>query len=135
MKLKINDIKELTRYGIVGVSLNSLMYFAYLMLTSFYLSPYYALMFLYPLGVLLGFLVHKRVSFKQSSNGYNLIELLKYIFIYVLGFLLNSLLLYVFVEKSGYPHQLVQLLSIFIVAAFLFISLKFFVFTHEKNRI
>ena len=135
MKLKNNYINEIIRYGIVGVSLNSLMYFAYLMLTFFYLSPYYALLILYPLGVLIGFLAHKRISFKKSSNGNNYFELLKYIFIYVLGFLLNALLLYVFVEKSGYPHQLVQFLSIFIVAAFLFISLKFFVFSPERNSI
>jgi len=135
MKFKKNDINELIRYGIVGISLNSLMYLAYLILTSLYLSPYYALLFLYPLGVLIGFLGHRRISFKKSSNGLNFFELLKYIFIYILGFLLNSLLLYVFVDKGGYPHQLVQLMSIFVVAAFLFVSLKFFVFTPERNGI
>ena len=135
MKFKKNDINELVRYGLVGISLNSLMYLAYLILTSLYLSPYYALLFLYPLGVLIGFLGHRRISFKKSSNCYNFFELLKYIFIYILGFLLNSLLLYVFVEEIGYSHQLVQLVSIFVVAAFIFVSLKFFVFTPERNSI
>jgi putative flippase GtrA len=134
MNKNIRVMLELIRYGIVGVCLNLLTYSAYLFLTSEYLSPYHAVILLYPTGIFMGYFAHRTFSFKERKNEFNSIELIKYFGVYLLGFILNSLLLFVFYENLDYPHQIVQLASVFVVAGFLFLALKLVVFRSEKNE-
>jgi len=54
--------------------------------------------------------------------------MVKYIFVYFLGYMLNIGLLQLLHDRLGYPHQWVQMATIFVVAGFLFIALKLFVF-------
>ena len=134
MKFIGENIGQLFRYALVGLSINAMMYFVYLILTEFYFSPFSSVLLLYPLGVLVGFFTHRRFTFKLSSQKWSFFDLSKYVFLYVIGFFLNLLLLYVFFKRLGYPHQLVQLASIFIIAVFLFISIKLFVFPVRQNK-
>ena len=46
-----------------------------------------------------------------------------------IGYFINIVFLVVFVDHFMYPHQWVQAVVIFVVAGFLFIAFKFFVFT------
>jgi len=134
MKLISENMKQISRYGLVGLSLNSMMYIVYMILTAYCFSPFNAVFLLYPLGVLVSFFAHRGLTFKLNSLKWNSIELFKYVFSYAVGFLLNLSILYIFFEKLGYPHQLVQLCAIFIVAGFLFISMKLFVFPALQNK-
>ena len=134
MNLISENIGKIFRYLLVGLSLNATMYFVYLVLAGFYFSPFSTVLLLYPLGVLVGFFAHRRITFKSSSQKWSFFELSKYVFLHVIGFFLNLLLLYVFFEKMGYPHQLVQLATMFIVAGFLFVSMNLFVFPAMQNK-
>lgn len=134
MNLIIKNIGEIFRYGLVGMILNATMYFVYLIFTAFYFSPLGAVFLLYPLGVLVGFFAHRRISFKLNSQTWRFSELSKYVFVYVVGFFLNLLILFVFFKRLGYPHQLVQLSAIFIVASFVFICLRIFVFLDVQDK-
>jgi len=134
MKLNKEIIQEFFRYGLVGLFLNAAMYFFYLILTSFYISPLSTVLLLYPLGILVGFYVHRGLTFNSSSQKWRFFVLTKFVFLHLIGFFLNLLLLYVFFKRLGYPHQLVQLASIFIIAVFLFISIKLFVFPVRQNK-
>jgi len=134
MKFIGENIGQLFRYALVGLSINAMMYFVYLILTEFYFSPFSSVLLLYPLGVLVGFFSHRGLTFKLSSQKWGFLELSKYVLLSVMGFFLNLLLLYVFFERLGYPHQLVQLAAIFIVAGFQFISMKLFVFPAMQNK-
>lgn len=125
---------QLFRYSLVGLSLNATAYMAYLILTSFYMTPFSAVFLLYPLCVLVGFFAHRRLSFKSRPQKLSFWGLFKYVFLYVIGFFLNWIILYVFFERLGYPHQLVQLASIFIIAGFQFVSMKLFVFPSEQDQ-
>ena len=49
------------------------------------------------------------------------------------GYLLNFVILLTFVDRLGYTHQWVQAAAIIIVAGFLFITFKYYVFP-ETNR-
>ena len=133
MKLINENIRQLFRYGLVGLFLNATMYFVYLIITALYFSPFTAVLLLNPLSVLVGFFAHRRLTFKLNSRKWSFLELSKYVFLYVVGFLLNLLLLYVFFERLGHPHQLVQLAAIFIVAGFLFISMKLFIYSDNTK--
>ena len=134
IKLISENTGQMFRYGLVGLSLNFTMYIVYLILTTFYFSPFNAIFLLYPLGILVSFFAHRGLTFKLNSLKWSFFELSKYVFLYVIGFFLNLLLLYVFFERLGYPHQLVQLSAIFIVAGFLFVSMKLFVFPAMQDK-
>ena len=133
MKLISKNLGQLFRYGLVGLFLNAAMYFVYLIITALYFSPFTAVLLLNPLGVLVGYFAHRRLTFKVNSRKWSFLELSKYVFLHVVGFFLNLLLLYVFFERLGYPHQLVQLAAIFIIAGFVFISMKLFIFSHSSK--
>lgn len=125
---------QIFRYGFIGLSLNIAMYVVYLMITEFYFSPFEAVFLLYPIGMLAGFYAHRRFTFKDNLNRTNFVAFIKYISAYILGFLLNLLLIYIFFEKLGYPHQLVQLSAIFTVALFIYVVMRLFVFPAVNNK-
>ncbi len=60
-------------------------------------------------------------SYPLSSGG-------RYVVAHVMGYLINFMLLMIFVDHIGYPHQWVQAAAIFVVAIFLFVTFKFIVF-------
>jgi hypothetical protein len=47
------------------------------------------------------------------------------------GYLLNLFILLVFVDYFGYTHQVIQGIAIFIIAGFLFLVFKYFVFPKQ----
>lgn len=57
----------------------------------------------------------------------------RYVIAHCIGYLINLSILILMVDKFGYPHQWVQAAAIFIVAGFLFLMFKFFVFTEVDN--
>ena len=59
---------------------------------------------------------------------------IRYIFVQILGYLINFILLAFFVDFLGYDHQVVQAIAIIIVAIFLFILFQNFVFTLESRN-
>ncbi|MCC7279349.1 MAG: GtrA family protein [Chromatiaceae bacterium] len=121
-------VKELIRYAIVGLTLNSLGYMVYLLVTSFGVSPLMTVTIFYPLSVLAGYFAHRRHTFRHKSQGLEGTVLVRYILVYVAGYLINASLLEILYQQMGYPHQLVQILAIFMVAAFFFVAMKLFVF-------
>ena len=121
--------RELVRYIIVGLSLNTTGYLIYLLVTSFGVSPLATVSIFYPLSVIAGYFSHRRHTFRTKTRGLEGPTLIRYIAVYVAGYLINAGLLELFYEKMGYPHQLVQILAIFLVAGFLFVAMKLFVFT------
>ena len=126
MPSKILD--QLVRYGVTGVGLNVFSYGLYLLATHLTISPTTVILILYPLTVLLGFIAHKKVSFQYKGGQTNVPLLSKYIFAYAVGYVLNLVLLEIGHYQLGYAHELVQGCCVFILAAFLFVMQKFFVF-------
>lgn len=121
---------QLIRYGIVGVLNNLLGYLIYLGVTWLWLEPKLAVTLLYPVGALTGYFGHARYAFSyQGSARYGL---LRYVVAHLVGYGVNVLLLWVFSDRLGFPHQLVQAGAIVTVAAVLFVLLKFFVFPRSQ---
>lgn len=114
------------RYAIAGLLLNAFGYTLYLGIAWLSGSPGLAVSICYPIGVLIGYLVHARYSFQYSAERSD--GLLRFIVAHVGGYLSNLAILWIGVDVLSYPHQVVQLLAIFIVAAQLFVVFKFLVF-------
>ena len=129
MKTTVNEI---IRYGFVGVLSNLVGYVIYLALTNYYSAPKVTATLLYAVGAMVGFMGNRSFTFR--SNDRLVGTGVRYIFVYFLGYLLNIWLLFYYSDRLGYRHEWVQAAAIFVVAAFLFIAMKLFVFRGVENR-
>lgn len=117
---------QVIRFGIVGLSSNLILYLLYLGLTSLGLAPKLAMSILYVVGVLQTFVVNKKWTFHH--HGHFSAAFTRYVGSYVIGYLINLSILMVMVDRLGYPHQLIQGLTILMLAVFLFSLQKMWVF-------
>lgn len=123
---------QLLRYGIVGLSLNGAGYVLYLLLTVVAgINPLVVVGVMYPVTVLAGYIFNRRWSFRHSGEARRSGP--RYFLAYAGGYLLNLGLLELFWARLGFPHPLVQAAAIFIVAAYLFLALRFWVFPAKPD--
>lgn len=112
---------------------NGLLYVGYLGLTAVGFEVKTAMTLIYAAGVLLTFVFNRNWSF--GSHGEINSTFIRYAIAYTLGYGVNWVALFVLVDSFHLPHQAVQIVLIFCVAALLFFLLKFWVFrgTPESN--
>jgi putative flippase GtrA len=109
-------------------------YSFYLVATHLGLSSFKAISILYPLGILLSYIIHRKVTFKIKEKNIHLREIIYFVLVYLSGLLFNFLLIHFLCIIYNFPHQLVQFISIFLVAFYIFILSKRITFnTSEKN--
>jgi len=88
---------------------------------------------IYIIGVTIGFYSHRQWTFSHGGNAWQ--SIVRYIFAHFLGYFINFSLLLGLVDHLGYPHELVQGSAIFVVAAFLFIIFKYWVFPGNNKHV
>lgn len=118
--------KELVKYAVVGVSLNFIGYTLYLLGTYLGAEPKLVMSVLYLSSVTLSFYANRKFTFDSESRGVR--AKYRYFMAHCGGFIFSWLLLYFLHDILAYPHQLVQLGAIFVVAIYLFFMLKLWVF-------
>lgn len=122
---------QLIKYGLVGLTTNTVGYLAYLWTVHLGITPILAMTLLYALGAAMGFVGNRKLTFKYTGSVLG--SGVRYLLTHLAGYTLNLGILVIFVEKLGYPHQLVQAIAILIVAAFLFITFKTVVFRSPQK--
>jgi putative flippase GtrA len=125
------SVQLLIRYGLVGAISNASLYFVYLLITYFGVEPKKVMTILYVIGAFLGFIGHRKWTF--THKGALLGSGARYFIAHLFGYLINFLILLTFVDKLGYPHQWVQATAIFVVAGFLFVTFRYFVFPKNES--
>lgn len=125
-------VRRLRRYVVVGVVSNVIGYGAYLTLTWLGVPFKLAMSFLYALGICISFLGNRNWVFEHRGNVVG--TAWRFGLAHAAGYALNLGLLTVFVDKLGYPHELVQAAAIFVVGGFLFVLFKLFVFRHYQTE-
>ena len=125
-------LRQILRYGIIGVAQNALAYGVYLVLTWLGLDPKLVVGVTYPLAMLISFLGNRKYTFAHKGSVSR--AGLRFLLAHAASYGINLGMLYVLVDRMRYPHQLVQLAAIFVCAAFLFVTLKFFVFRSVAAR-
>jgi putative flippase GtrA len=120
-------ITQLFRYAIVGFASNFAGYIVYLLITSLGFTPKITMTVLYGVGATVGFWGNRNLTFAHKGNLMGTI--FRYVMVHCLGYFMNLAILIIWVDKLGYAHQFVQAIAIVVVAAFLFLTFKLFVFT------
>jgi len=117
---------QFTRYAIVGLVSNFVLYMLYLTLTALGMGHKSAMTLLYVVGVAQTFIFNKKWSFRHGGNAAGAFT--RYATAYAAGYVLNLFALWLFVDRMGFPHQIVQGIMIVTLAVFLFLAQKFWVF-------
>lgn len=123
---------QLIRYGLIGVAINAAIYLIYLLITYLGMEAKSAMTLLYIAGTSIGFIGNRKWTFAHRGDSSS--AALRYVLAHLCGYLINLLILYTFVDRLGYAHQWVQAAAIIIVAGFLFVIFKYFVFNEKKSR-
>ncbi len=120
------SMRQLLRYGLVGVVSNLTIYFVYLLITYLGVEPKKAMTLVYVVGTFIGFVGNRKWTF--AHRGAPTLTVVRYAIAHLLGYLLNFTILFTFVDRLGYAHQVVQAVAIVVVAGFLFVIFKYYVF-------
>jgi putative flippase GtrA len=122
---------QVVRYSVVGVLNNMLGYLIYLLVTWLWLDPKLAVTLMYPIGAMTAYFGHARYSFAYSgltSHG-----IARYTIAHLIGYGANIGMIYLFSDRLGYPHQMVQAVAIVAVAGILYILFRYFVFPQRHQ--
>jgi putative flippase GtrA len=121
-----NILRQFFFYAFIGMLTNVLGYATYLGLTYLWGAPKLTMTGLYFAGASIGFFANRRFTFRHDGGiG---VTGIRYLLAQIAGYLLNLILLLLFVDFFDFPHQIVQALAIVVVAIFLFVVLRIFVF-------
>lgn len=126
-------MRQLIRYGLVGVTINLLLYIGYLLISYLGLEPKKSMSLIYVIGLGIGFYVHRQWTFVHCGDARQAI--FRYAFSHLLGYFINFFLLVGLVDHLGYPHELVQGAAILVVATFLFIVFRYWVFPGSSKNV
>jgi len=127
-----NLLLQILKYALVGVFTNLFGYAVYLALTYFFDAPKLIMTVLYFFSALVGFFANRRLTF--CHDGHVGVAGFRYLIVQSLGYVLNFLMLFVFVDLFGVAHQLVQAVAIVVVAVFLFVLLRVCVFAPQSDK-
>ena len=86
---------------------------------------------LYGAGAAIGYTGNRNFTF--AHHGSVLGSGIRYLIAHFLGYMINFFILFYFVDELKYLHQWVQAVAIFVVAGFIFIASKFFVFRNPDS--
>ena len=125
----MKSVTQLVRYGLVGVSSNICLYLLYLLATRVGAGHKTAMTAVYALGIAVTFLLNRRWTFQHNAGCSGALG--RYLASYAIGYVVNFFGLFVFVDRLGFAHQLVQGLMVFVVAGLLFVLMKFWVFPEQ----
>lgn len=117
---------QVVKFAIVGLVSNAVLYILYLALTRTGLEPKLVMSMLYLVGVVQTFVFNKKWTFRHEGRVTR--TLVAYVALYAFGYLVNLGILVFFVDARGYRHELVQGMTILLLAMFFFLAQKFIIF-------
>ena len=125
-------IPQLVRYGLIGAVTNLALYLFYLLITYLGIAPKTAMTISYSAGTFVGFVGHRKWTF--AHKGALLGSGARYLIAHLFGYLINFLILLIFVDRLGYSHRRVQAAAIILVAGFLFVTFRYLVFPRAQSN-
>ena len=127
------SMQQLLRYGLVGGVINLMLYLGYLLINYLGLEPKKSMSLIYLIGVSVSFYGHRQWTFAHGGDARQ--SMVRFVFAHLLGYFINFFLLLGLVDRFGYPHELVQGAAIVVVAAFLYMAFKYWVFPEDNKHV
>jgi putative flippase GtrA len=127
----VATVGQVVRYGVVGVLNNLLGYLIYLLITWRWLDPKLAVTLMYPIGAITSYFGHAQYSF--AYRGRTSFGIMRYAIAHLIGYGVNIGMLYMFSDRLGFPHQVVQAVAIVAVAGILYLLFRNFVFLNTPQ--
>ena len=124
-------LKQLVKFALVGLFVNGCLYLAYLALTRFGMGHKLAMTLLYLAGIFSAFTFNRNWTFQHDGKAS--LSLLRYVFAYLCGYVLNLGVLIVLVDRHGLQHEYVQGVMILFLAVFFFLLQKFWIFRDQSS--
>lgn len=128
---RAGTVRQLLRFGLIGILQNGIGYGLYLLSTWAGTPPKPTMTLLYVAGATASFLANRRYTFGHTGSITR--AGVRFMLAHLGGYLINLLMLWWLADRHGYPHQWVQGGAIFVVATFLFISFRIFVFPRRTS--
>ena len=123
------SINQIIRYGSVGIITNFIGYAMYIGIANIIgVPPPIAAIVSGFLVIGISYYLNRRFSFAREGKGMNLA--VKYYILYLSSILLHSLVIFVFSNLLGFPHEIIAGISLVIISFALFIIQKNILFTH-----
>ena len=123
--------QQFLRFSFFGALVNLLGFFLYLTLNSIYVAPKSFMTLAYITTVGCSFYLNKKYTFKHKGNIQQTTA--RYFFIYTLGYILNWILLFAFVDMFKFDYLIVQAAAIILWSCLSFLFSKFLVFQTLKD--
>jgi putative flippase GtrA len=120
------SLRQLVRFGIVGLVSNGLLFLLYLAMTHGGIGPKLAMTIAYATGLAQTFFFNRRWTFEHRGGAGA--ALVRYVATYGVGYALNLAALALLVDRAGLPHAPVQGVMILCIAVQVFLMQKFWVF-------
>ena len=121
------------KFSLLGVTSNLVLLLIYYFLTSLNVGHKVSMTVVYMIGVSQTFIVNRNWVFDSNHAPHG--QFVRYVAVYVVGYVINWSILYVAVDVFQENHMIAQCASIVIVALFSFLMSKKFVFVarHENS--
>jgi putative flippase GtrA len=123
-------LQKISRFIIVGVFSNGIGYGVYLLITWLGVPYKIAMTLLYCVGVTMSYVGNRKFTFASTQQ--IRLTLVKFIVAYVVGYALQYAILHILVDEFLIFHAYAQLCGSIVVAVYLFIVLRFFVFKEHS---
>lgn len=117
---------QILRFGIVGLVSNAVLYGLYVLATGMGIQHTVAMTAVFALGVLQTFVLNKRWSF--AYHGPRGRAMLRYLIAYAAAYTINLTAMLLLVDVEGFSHRVVQAVMVVVVALFLFLVQRLWVF-------
>lgn len=123
-------MKQFVRYGLVGLASNALAFGAYVLVTAVGAAPKLTAGAVYVVAAAVGFVGNRQLTFAHQGSVWSAGA--RYVVAHTGGFLLNLGLLALLVDHYDRSHVWSQAFAIVVVAGYLFVVFKFFVFAADE---
>jgi putative flippase GtrA len=130
MRFIPEHLQKITRFIMVGLFSNGIGYGVYLLITWLGVPYKIAMTLLYCVGVTMSYIGNRQFTFANTQQVR--MTLVKFIAAYVVGYALQYAILYVLVDLFSIFHAYAQLCGAGVVAVYLFIALRLFVFKEHE---
>ena len=119
-------LQKISRFIVVGVISNGLGYGAYILITWLGMPYKIAMTLIYCVGVMTSYFGNKQFTF--ADNQKISMTIVKFLVAHSIGYIVQYIVLYVLVDRFMVFHLYALFVGSTVVAIYLFIALRFFVF-------